>query len=230
MEYQVQKATDADAQANDLGATKTRNGYDAVAADYAAHFADELAAKPLDRALLGAFAELVRGQGIVADVGCGPGHVARFLHDCGLPVVGIDLSPAMVVAAQRLHPDLAFRAESMLALTIEDGAWGGIVAFYSLIHLPPSAVPQALAEFHRVLRPGGRLLLAYHIGDEVRHFAEWWGHPVDLDFHFFATDDLARWLTAAGFAVEARVEREPYTPHEVATQRGYLLARKLGEK
>lgn len=213
-------------ETDDHRTARTRDGYDAVAADYATHFTDELAAKPLDRALLGAFAELVRGHGAVADVGCGPGHVARYLHERGLPVVGVDLSPAMVTAAQRLHPDLAFRVGSLLALEVADGAWGGIVAFYSVIHLPPPAVPRAFAEMYRALRPGGRLLLAYHIGDEVRHFAEWWGRPVDLDFHFFATDDMARWLVATGFVVEARVEREPYTPVEVATRRGYLLARK----
>jgi SAM-dependent methyltransferase len=223
-------ATGAPAEADDLGTAKTRDGYDAVAADYAAHFADELAAKPLDRALLGAFAELVRGRGPVADVGCGPGHVARYLHDRGLPVVGLDLAPAMVAAARRLYPGLPFRVGSLLALPVEDGAWGGIVAFYSLIHLPPRAVPRALAEFHRALRPGGRLLLAFHVGDETRHLDEWWGRPVDLDFHFFAPDDLARRLAEAGFAVGARLEREPHTPAEVATRRGYLLARKPGDE
>ncbi|HEY8599540.1 MAG TPA: class I SAM-dependent methyltransferase [Thermomicrobiales bacterium] len=166
------------------------------------------------------------GQGLIADIGCGPGHVANYLHGFGVPVVGIDLSPAMVSAARRLHPALTFQAGSMLALDVEGGAWAGIVAFYSIIHLPSEAVPRALAEFYRALRPGGRLLLSYHIGDEVRHFAEWWGQAVDLDFHFFATDDVVRWLEAVGFVVEARVEREPYIPKEVATQRGYLLARK----
>lgn len=228
MGHREQGVAGATAGADDLGAARTRDGYDAVAADYAARFADELAAKPLDRALLGAFAELVRGRGPVADVGCGPGHVARALHERGLPVVGLDLAPAMVAAARRLHPDLPFQVGSMLALPVEDGAWGGIVAFYSIIHLPPRAVPQALAEFHRALRPGGRMLLAFHLGDETRHLDEWWGRPVDLDFHFFAIDDMARWLAEAGFAVEARVEREPYAPTEVATRRGYLLAHKPG--
>ena len=223
---QAREDTEGRPEGDDRDVARTRDGYDAVAADYVAHFADELAAKPLDRALLGAFAELVGGQGTVADVGCGPGHVARYLHERGLPVVGIDLSPAMVSAARRLHPGLDFRVRSLLALDAGDGAWGGIVAFYSIIHLPPGTVPRALAEFHRALRPGGRLLLAHHIGDETRHLAEWWGCPVDLDFHFFATDDLVRWLVATGFTIEARVEREPYTPPEVATRRGYLLARK----
>jgi SAM-dependent methyltransferase len=218
----------AHAEMDDPEAARTRDSYDRVAEDYTAHVADELAAKPLDRALLGAFAELVRGAGPVADVGCGPGHVAAYLAGLGVPVVGIDLAPAMVAAARRRHPGLAFRVGSMLALDAADGAWGGIVAFYSLIHLPAGAVPRALSEFRRTLRPGGRLLLAYHVGEETRHLDEWWGRAVDLDFHFFATDEVTRWLEAAGFVVEARVEREPYAPAEVATRRGYLLARKPG--
>ena len=152
--------------------------------------------------LLTAFAALARGQGVVADIGCGPGHVARYVHDLGLPTLRIDLAPVMMATAQRLHPDLAFQAASMLNLPVADGAWGGILAFYSIVHLLPAGVPQAFAEFYRALRPCGRLLLSFHIGNEIRHLSEWWEQPVDLDFHFFAIADVA--------------------------QRGYLLAGKTG--
>jgi SAM-dependent methyltransferase len=203
-----------------------RTSYDRVADRYAATFADELAHKPLDRALLACFAELVRGRGHVADIGCGPGHVAGYLRDLGLSVLGIDLSPGMVAQARRLVTGVEFREGDMSALDVEDCSWGGIVAFYSVIHLTPEAVPSALREFHRALMPGGLLLLAFHVGEETRHLDEWWGERVDLDFHFFRTAALEDQLAAAGFAVEARVEREPYAPAEVATRRGYLLARK----
>lgn len=204
-----------------------RTSYDRVAERYAVQFGDELAYKPLDRALLACFADLVRGRGPVADIGCGPGHVAGHLRHLGLPVLGIDLSPAMVARARRLVPGVDFREGDMCALGVADGVWGGIVAFYSVIHLPSEAVPRALREFRRALRPGGHLLLAFHVGDETRHLDEWWGERVDLDFHFFRTATLEGQLVAAGFAVVARVEREPYAPFEVATRRGYLLARSL---
>jgi SAM-dependent methyltransferase len=212
-----------------MGAETTaalRASYDRVTEEYAAQFFGELAAKPLDRALLDAFAELARGQGVVADLGCGPGQIGRYLHDRGLPVVGIDLSPAMVAAAQRLSPAIPFQQGSMLALDAEDAAWAAIVAFYSIIHIPPDELPRAFAEFARVLRPGGHALLAFHIGHERVHRDEWWGHNVSLDFQFYAPEQLEHLLTAAGFTIEARLVRRPYEPVEHPSQRGYLLARK----
>lgn len=203
-----------------------QTSYDRVAAEYAARFSDELAHKPLDRALLDCFAEGVRGAGPVGDVGCGPGQIARALHERGLPVVGIDLSPEMVALARRLNPALDFRQGTMLALEVDDAAWGGIAAFYSIIHLPPDDLPRALREFARVLRPGGLLLLAFHVGRGTVHLDEWWGHPVALDFHFVEPAALEDQLGAAGFAVEARVERQPYAVVEHPSRRGYLLARK----
>lgn len=163
---------------NDETTAALAASYDRVAAEYAARFWDELAAKPLDRALLDYFAEQVRGRGAVADLGCGPGQISRYLHERGLPVVGVDLSPEMVALARRLSPEMTFLQGSMLALDVEDGAWGGIVAFYSIIHVPPEELPRACAEFFRVLRPDGLALLSFHVGQERRHRDEWWEQPV----------------------------------------------------
>src|SRR5579872_4017827 len=114
---------------------RTASSYDAVAEEYAARFQHELDHKPFDRALLNAFAEVLQGKGIVADIGCGPGHLARHLHDRGLPTIGIDLSPGMIATSRRLNPGLSYQVGNMLALDAPDGAWAGIVAFYSIIHI-----------------------------------------------------------------------------------------------
>jgi SAM-dependent methyltransferase len=205
----------------------TQAGYDAVAEEYAARFFDELAAKPLDRALLDCLIELARGMGVIADIGCGPGQVARYLADHGAEAMGIDLSPEMVRLAQRLSPDIPFRQGDMLALDLGATALGGIAAFYSVIHTPPDQIPQVMREFHRVLRLGGLALLAFHIGDEVVHRDAWWEKPVSLDFHFYQSETLARHLEEAGFRIEAKIERAPYVSSvEHPSQRGYLLARK----
>lgn len=88
----------------DIGAT-----YDAVAADYADAFADELAGKPFDRDLLDEFADTVDGP--VLDLGCGPaGHVTRYLADRGVRVAGVDLAHEGIAEARRRHPDLEFLA------------------------------------------------------------------------------------------------------------------------
>jgi SAM-dependent methyltransferase len=208
----------------------TQAGYDAVAEEYGARFFDELAAKPLDRALLDCLVEMTRGSGVIADIGCGPGQIARYLVDHGAEAMGIDLSPEMVMLAQRLSPDISFRVGDMLALDLEDNALGGIAAFYSVIHAPPEQMPQVMREFYRALRPGGLALLAFHIGEELVHLDEWWEKPVSLDFHFYQPETLARRLEEAGFRIEAQVERAPYAGSvEHPSQRGYLLARKPEE-
>ena len=205
----------------------TRATYDRVAEEYATRIADELAGKPLDRALLACYAEQVAGLGTVADMGCGPGHVAAHLHDLGVSVVGIDLSPEMVAIARRRFPAIAFEQSSMLALDAPDAAWGGIIAFYSIIHLPPESRRQAFAEFARVLQPGGLLFLAFHMGDDQRHLDEWWGQPVSLDVWFLQPDAIESQLRDVGFSIEISLVRQPYAPEiEHQSQRAYIFARK----
>jgi SAM-dependent methyltransferase len=208
----------------------TRATYDRVAEEYAARIAGELAGKPIDRALLACFVEQVGGLGLIADIGCGPGHVAAYMHELGAQVVEIDLSPEMVAIAQQRSPDISFEQGSMLALAQPDASWGGIVALYSLIHLPQDERPRALAEFHRVLRPGGLLLLAFHMGDEQRHLDEWWGQEVSLDIWFLQPHEIESLLRDAGFTVEMSLVRQPYAPDvEHQSQRAYILARKPAE-
>ena len=209
---------------------RTRASYDAVAAAYAEALSDELRRKPLDRALLTAFAEQVRevghGDGRVWDVGCGPGHVTAFLAGLGLRAAGLDLSGGMVEQARKRHPELEFGIGSMTALPAAGASWDGLVSFYSLIHLTGDAnVRAALAEFRRVLADGGLLLLAVHAGEEVRHLEEWFGAPVDVSFRFFDPAWLSAELGQAGFAVESLTRRQPYPGAEAATPRAYFLAR-----
>ena len=211
---------------NDQRPHDPRASYDAVADDYASRIAAELQRKPFDRMLLDQFAERVRDLGRVADIGCGPGHVARYLRDRGVAVVGIDLSPRMIECARKLHPAVEFQQADMEALSVPGETWAGIVAFYSLIHVPRERVVATLREFRRVLRPRGLLLLAFHVGAEVVHLDEWWGHRVSVDFVFFRSDEVKSYLTAAGFEVERSTERDPYPPEvEHQSRRGYILAR-----
>ena len=204
----------------------TPSSYDRVAAEYTARIAGELEHKPLDRELLDRFAALVAGRGPVADLGCGPGHVARYLHERGVAMVGIDLSVGMVAEARRLHPGIEFHRGDMRALDVPHGAWAGIVAFYAIIHVPRGEVVTTLREWRRTLKPDGWLLLAFHAGDEVRHVDEWRGEAVNLDFVFFRPDEMAAYLEEAGFAVVERVERDPYPEVEAQTPRAYMLARR----
>jgi len=208
--------------------TNTRAGYDAIAADYDRTFADELNALPLARAMLAAFAEIARDPGgPVAEVGAGPGRVTARLHDLGVPAFGVDLSPAMVALARATFPGLRFEQGSMTDLDLTDGALGGLVAWYSLIHVPPERHPEVLAEFRRVLAPGGNLLLAFQVGDAPLHFDEAFGHTVDLDFHRLDPDRVTADLTAAGFTLRARLVSQPEEQQKsTKVPQAYLIARR----
>ena len=203
-----------------------QHSYDQVAAEYVTRIAGELAHKPLDRELLDRFAARVRAVGTVCDIGCGPGHVARFLHERGVSVVGVDLSHGMVEQARELNAGIEFMQGDMLALNVADETWAGVVAFYSLIHVPREQVTRALQELRRVLRPDGVLFLAFHVGQEVRHLDEWWGKPVSVDFIFFERAEMEGYLRDAGFAIDDVIERPPYDGVESQTQRCYIVARK----
>jgi SAM-dependent methyltransferase len=206
----------------------TRTAYDTVAVDYAELLTTELSEKPLDRGLLATFAELVTadGGGPVGDLGCGPGRVTTHLHALGLDVFGMDLSPAMVEVARRTYPGLQFHEGSLTALDLADGSLGGILAWYSIIHTPPELLPVVFSEFHRVLRPGGHLLLAFQAGDGQRvERQEAYGHAVSLVNYRLSPDHIADQLGKAGLDVHTRVFREPGAGFETVPQ-AYLMARR----
>lgn len=184
----------------------TRESYDTVAEDYAARIKPLFDQEPISRAMLAAFAEQVRGP--VVDVGCGPGHVTAHLASLGVDVTGVDLSPKMVEVARRQHPDQRFSVGSMTALDFPDGSLGGLVAWWSIFHLPPEELPALFAEFRRTLAPGGRLLLGFHVGDERLSPETAYGHPVTYDAYLLDPGQVADLLGQAGFEVTARLTME----------------------
>ncbi len=198
--------------------------YDRVADEYVRRIYRELEGKPFDREILGRFAERVRGREPVYDLGCGPGHVARYLLDRGVRVTGLDLSPGMVARARELNPGIEFRPGDMRALDDRDQSVAGLVAFYSIIHIPPDSLAAAFREFRRVLAPDCPLLLAFHIGAESIHLDEWWGHRVAIDFFFLDPVDVQARLVSAGFRIVEAVERDPYPEVEHQSRRAYILA------
>jgi SAM-dependent methyltransferase len=205
----------------------TQSSYDKVAETYAERFHNELSHKAFDRKMLEWLIERV-GDGLICDMGCGPGQVAAYLHSKGANAMGIDLSPQMVEAAKRLFPAIPFQQGNMLSLEdLKDETFAGIAAFYCIIHIAPQQAVKALRELGRTLKTNGWLLLTYHVGDEVRHFDNWMEQPVNLDFRFYQTTAVKAYLQEAGFALEEVIEREAYPEIEAQTRRAYLFARKL---
>ncbi len=202
---------------------ETRAAYDGVVELYASKFANRLEGQPFSRAMIGTFAELVRATGNprAADVGCGPGHLTAMLHELGLDAFGLDLSPGMVSHARRAHPELRFQEAPMESLPVEDGALGGVLAHYSMIHTQPQGLPKLLAEQVRVLAPGGLLLVSFFgtDGPEPVRF----DHKVTPAFSWPA-DRLAELLADAGLDPFARLLHDP------ASERGFLDAHLLARR
>ncbi|TMR97386.1 class I SAM-dependent methyltransferase [Nonomuraea basaltis] len=207
--------------------TATRAAYDAVATRYAEDIPGVYHSSPLNHAMIPVFAELIRttGDGLVADVGCGPGHVTAHLHSLGVNAFGVDFSPEMIALARVAHPKLRFEVGRMDALAEDDASLAGVLANYSIIHTPPERLSGTLAEFHRVLAPGGYLLLGFQAYDDPDELAEAFDHVVSLAYRY-SPDRVAELLLTAGLAEVARLVIAPSEDPKRGFPQAYLLARR----
>ncbi|MBO0981282.1 class I SAM-dependent methyltransferase [Microbacterium sp. SD291] len=149
-----------------------------------------------DRALIETWRDVT--PGLLLDAGCGPGHWTDLLGHGGREVRGVDLSQQFIASARSRHPHLTFDVGSFRDLPLDDSSAGGILAWYSLIHTPPLDTPAVLAEFARVLVPGGSILIGFFEGEPREPFA----HAVAPAW-FWSPEALAELLADAGFAVDA---------------------------
>ncbi|PZG20262.1 class I SAM-dependent DNA methyltransferase [Nonomuraea aridisoli] len=206
--------------------TATRAAYDAMADRYAASIPERYRAEPLNHAMVPLFAELVlaQGGGAVADVGCGPGHVTAHLHALGVDAFGIDLSPGMVALAREAHPRLRFEVGVMESLNVADQALAGVVANFAILHTPPEGLPAVVAEFGRVLAPGGHLLLGFPAWDGAGP-AQAYDHVVTTAYRH-APDRVAGLLLEHGLAEVARLTVAPGEDPRRGFPQAFLLARR----
>lgn len=183
--------------------------YNTLADDYARLLPDLRAENELDRAMIGSFAKLVRGGtgGLVVELGCGTGRIAAHLDRLGLDVVGFDVSEGMVTKAARSRSRPSFGVGSIGRTPLPAGSVAGVVSWYSIIHTPTSELEGVFAEFARVLRPGGHLLVGFHAGDGSRRFSRPCGRQVDLDAFDHQPDAVAALIVNAGFAIHTEQVR-----------------------
>ncbi len=204
---------------------KVRAGYDAVAAAYAQASVDDLDARAFDRWALERVVEFADDHP-VADVGCGPGHLAAFLALLGAQVSGFDLSPAMVAQARARYPELSFEVADLTRLLRPRSAagWGGVVAWFSLGHLAASELPAAVAALARVLCEGGCLGIAVHGGAEVLPTTRRFGVEVAAELVLHDLDELLASVAAAGLVDVEWYRRGPQPGEE--HEQIYVLARR----
>jgi SAM-dependent methyltransferase len=209
---------------------RVRRDYDSAAAAYddlVRH--DDSSTHTLSTAIITAFARLVLDHGTgapVLDAGCGPGQWTELLDRLGVPAYGVDVSPGMVAIARGHRPDLRFEVGSLLDTRAGDASLGGVLAHFSLIHLPPDEVPVALAGFARALEPGAPLLVGVQVA--VRPGADGWasyGEHRASPAYVWDLDALAAHLRHQGFDETARLRIEPIVDGRPPA--GYLLARRV---
>jgi SAM-dependent methyltransferase len=213
----------------------TRQVYDFSAAHYASAVGTTVTPafeRPIDRGVLNAFAEdlLAVEHARVLDVGCGVGRVTACLHDRGLDVRGVDLSPEMIATARSAHPHVNFEVASMTELPLDDQALDATVLWYSIIHTPLAVLPAVWSELARVLTPNGRVLLGFQAGnnDEVRR-EDAYGSGTTMTWYRHNVDDVEHGLERAGFVVQARIWRAAELTHETTPQ-AFLIAQRRGNE
>jgi ubiquinone/menaquinone biosynthesis C-methylase UbiE len=201
--------------------------YSKTARKYAEKFSDELSLKHFDRIYLNAFADRNKSTGKILDIGCGTGHITKFLFDGGCyNVTGIDLSPGMIEVARNLYPDLCFETGDMLSLPYQDQSIHGAIAMYSIIHFDYEAIEKAFKEVNRILFSKSDFLISFHIGDTILHRDEFLNEEVNIDFHLLNVSKIRDLLTSAGFRMIEIIERYPYPEIEYQSKRAYILASK----
>ncbi len=202
--------------------------WDQVAGDYLIHYGAELVDNHQERDLLQRFADLARPRpGPVLDLGCGPGHITSHLRQLQVPVIGIDLSPAMIDLARATYPGVDFRVGDLTQPSHPPGSVAGVLLYYSLVNLTRRDVPPLLANLHAALAPGAPLLVAAHEGEGVHHTPRLFGRPISMAITLYTGAEIARHLVDADFTViETGSARQP----DGGNSRLHILAARAGRR
>lgn len=205
---------------------KTRQAYNLVAQKYHDLFHREMEEKEYDRKLLDGFAANFGGNSLICDAGCGSsGHIGRYLFDKGIPVVGVDISDRCVELARANNPGMRFERGDIGALGFPDETFDGIIAYYSIIDTPKNCVGRIFNEFHRVLKPGGLLLVTVKAGSTEGYLNELLGIETDIYFSLFSQDEIRDYFEQAGFGIEFLEQRNPYD-FEINAERIFAIGRR----
>ncbi|MEU4568962.1 class I SAM-dependent methyltransferase [Micromonospora sp. NPDC023956] len=183
-----------------MNTEKVRQAYTSVAGLYIELFGTSQQVHPDDLAFIGR--HLTIRPGTVLDLGCGPGQITGHLRALGVDATGIDMVPEFIAHAQAAHPGVPFRLGSLERLDVADHSVDGILAWYSLIHLPPQDLDGVLAEFRRAIAPAGTVVLGLFDADEVAAF----DHKVVTAYRW-PVDDISERLGRAGFTEVERLQR-----------------------
>lgn len=205
---------------------KTRRAYNLAAQKYHELFHDEMSRKEYDRNLLDHFANFFNHDSLICDAGCGPsGHIGRYVFDKGFHVMGVDVAERCIHLAQEYNPEMRFAICDIGAIPFKDETFDGIIAYYSIIDTPKNYVGSIFQEFYRVLKPGGRLLVAVKAGTTEGYLTELLGIETEIYFTLFSQDEIRKFFQDGMFRIEFLEQRSPYQ-FEIESERIFAIGRK----
>lgn len=210
----------------ELITSKTMRAYDLAAQRYHDLFHNEMNEKEYDRMLLDSFASKFPHGALICDAGCGPsGHIGRYVFNKGMQVTGIDVSERCIKLARRHNPDMRFECGDITNLMFDEDAVDGIISYYSIIHTPKNEVSRIFAEFRRVLKSFGYLLIAVKAGTTEGYVNNLLGIETEIYMALFTEKEITDYMQQAGFHLEFMEKRNPYD-FEIDNDRIFAIARK----
>ena len=145
------------------------------------------------------FFELLRPGTKVLDAGCGSGRDTRIIKDKGFEVKGSDLSEGLLAVAKRTNPDIEFLTADIRKIPADDTSFDAIWSNAVLHHLQKGQMHDAIAEFNRLLVPGGILCVRTKQGEGNLETHESSVSNEKRDFTLLSADDLDSMLRQGGF-------------------------------
>lgn len=183
--------------------SEIRDAYDAIATDH-----DERRDRdPPELSLVDDLLDSLPADPEVLDAGCGAGEpITTHLADRAR-VVGLDFSTRQLqLARDRLPPPTPLLQGDMTALPFEADRFDAITSIYAVIHVPRDRHRDLFAEFERVLRPGGRVLVTVGRTDWAGTNEDWLGFGATMHWDMPGVERAETLLADAGFTVTDRTE------------------------
>lgn len=205
----------------------TRQAYNLAAQKYHDLFHNEVNEKEYDRKLLDSFATKFNEDSLVCDAGCGPsGHIGRYLFGKGIKVVGVDISEKCVELARLNNPEMKFEHADIGSMLFDDNSFDGLISYYSIINTPKIYVNRIFAEFRRVLKPGGYLLVAVKAGTNEGYIDDLLGIKTKIYSTLFTQEEIADYFSQAGFLLEFFDKRNPFD-FEISNERIFVIGKRV---
>lgn len=196
--------------------------YQKIAKRYAALYFHDTG----DHPYINQFLKLLPNGSRILDAGCGNGNYTQYILRSGYRCEGIDLSPAMLSIARDRVPGVKFTLMDMRRLDYSSQSFDGILAAYSLIHIPSAQLHETLSEFYRVLKDDGAILIIVQKGlsDRIRNEPLARGQKIFMNF--FSVRRLTDYLIEAGFTVFNHTEKQIFDPDALSQSVIYMTAGK----